>query len=407
MFARALLGRWTLGIALLALSAGAASAHPHAEPPPASLAVYLTEGELELSVLIRKRIVLGWLLRDDDFHNTAENMLPHASKAIIERCTVLIDGTEIDLDAKSFEEVRDTEFALTVRAYHVTFKNPLPKRPKKIVLRWLDFADIRWDGEQVVPLIVDAGRQLDSFQLTADEPEYVWHPEWTPGTRAPVALVAGARPAPPEDHRHWLSIALVVVLGIGLVWRPRAQGPRIAVAAAVLSLAVLWFAMAPDKGPASILPSEAQAGQIFETLHENVYRAFDAQSDDEIYDLLAKSVEAPLLDPLFGDVKESLVMREQGGAVCRVERIERLDRRVELPSESWARHFRVDASWRVFGSVAHYGHVHRRVNRYAATFAVRHDGASWKIADVEVTEHDRVDDPEADDGEGTDEGDDD
>ena len=52
-------------------------------------------------------------------------------------------------------------------------------------------------------------------------------------------------------------------------------------------------------------------------------------------DLLAVSVDAALLDELYADIYESLVMRDQGGAVCRVREVEKLGGHVEsLPDEA-------------------------------------------------------------------------
>ena len=141
------------------------------------------------------------------------------------------------------------------------------------------------------------------------------------------------------------------------------------------------------------LPTPDQAERLFETLHTNVYAAFDADTEDGIYDLLAESVDARLLDELYADVYESLVLREEGGAVCRVDGIEVQDAAVRLPEDKRGDpRFEVDCSWTVDGMVAHWGHIHRRTNRYRATYGVRHDGRSWKIDTVQVHEHERSDD---------------
>lgn len=48
-------------------------------------------------------------------------------------------------------------------------------------------------------------------------------------------------------------------------------------------------------------------------------------------------------------------------------------------------------SWKVSGSVLHWGHVHRRANQYSARFIVKAVGESWKIADLEVLKEIRID----------------
>jgi hypothetical protein len=67
------------------------------------------------------------------------------------------------------------------------------------------------------------------------------------------------------------------------------------------------------------LPDAAQARAVFEPLHANIYRAFDYSKEGDIYDALARSVEGEYLEQLYRQVYESLVMRDEGGAMSRVQ----------------------------------------------------------------------------------------
>ena len=52
--------------------------------------------------------------------------------------------------------------------------------------------------------------------------------------------------------------------------------------------------------------------------------------------------------------------------------------------------FRVSCRWVVKGLVEHWGHAHRRVNRYGAVYTLRPFGDSWRIYDVEINEQERI-----------------
>jgi len=168
----------------------------------------------------------------------------------------------------------------------------------------------------------------------------------------------------------------------------------------VAAVVVLAAVVLRDVGSVSVrppwnrvaMPSEDEALQLFEVLQNNVYRAFSARTEDEIYDLLAVSVDPEILDQLYGDVYESLILRGQGGAVCVIDRIEVLDKSIAgFDDSGGSPRFDVNWQWRVFGVVSHWGHQHKRTNQYRARYSVHHDGHSWKIAKVVVLDHSRVD----------------
>ena len=67
--------------------------------------------------------------------------------------------------------------------------------------------------------------------------------------------------------------------------------------------------------------NERKALGIFATLHSNIYRAFDFNNESDIYDVLSKSVDGPLLDKVYTEIYQSLIAREQGGAVARIKSV--------------------------------------------------------------------------------------
>jgi hypothetical protein len=86
------------------------------------------------------------------------------------------------------------------------------------------------------------------------------------------------------------------------------------------------------------------------------------------------------------------VLRDQGGAVARVEDVALTDAKIAFPANGSTTQFTADATWLLDAAVSHLGHTHRRKNQYRAEVVVRHDGASWHFASVHMLERKRLDD---------------
>ena len=272
--------------------------------------------------------------------------------------------------------------------------------PRKMSITWPGFSG---EGVEFVPVVIrvgDAGRPR-MFSMYAEEPQFIWHAtDVRPRATRVVTQVEGRarRLAPTAPATLLLAGILLVLLWLVLLWRRRrGAGWPESVAMAVLGCGGALLLSISSGVP---LPSLEERRRIFETLHGNIYQAFSADTEDEIYDLLQTSVDATRLDDLYGDIYESLILREQGGAVCGIDRLEPLGGSVDSHSANGGEQsassefpeFSVDWSWRVHGAVAHWGHIHRRTNQYRAEYRVRHDGESWKIAAVEVLSHERTED---------------
>ena len=139
---------------------------------------------------------------------------------------------------------------------------------------------------------------------------------------------------------------------------------------------------------------EEKAADIFEQLHKNMFRAFDYHSESEIYDALARSVHGDLLQELYLKIIDSLKVKEQGGAVSKVEKVNLVkgsklhptNLPVDTPSFAYRSH------WELLGTVEHWGHIHERNNKYIADFQIELVGDDWKITDMQVKDfkHDAV-----------------
>ena len=273
---------------------------------------------------------------------------------------------------------------------------PIKARPKKVVIHWehydlfpswpMDGIDVlfAWDDEQI------------AIGLNADEPTYIWH---APKLVSKKAILPDPPPPPPRINVPLLSVAclmgLIVFLPLSfllkLSLRVRWIGVLILVMAAaglkgqnVRSMRPFWLGDAK-------LPSEAEARDIFAVLQQNTYRAFDYDDEEKIFDVLARSVDGKLLERLYSEIFEGLVLRQDGGAVCKVRKVEVLSARITLPNDPEVREFKVRAKWRVTGRVGHYGHEHIRVTQYVADYVVAERDDGWRIAGVKVLNQRRLD----------------
>ncbi|MEO8494856.1 MAG: hypothetical protein ABI614_07280 [Planctomycetota bacterium] len=119
--------------------------------------------------------------------------------------------------------------------------------------------------------------------------------------------------------------------------------------------------------------------ELLGALLRNVYGAFDFRDDSDVYDALATSVSGDLLRDLYLRVKRSLLMAEQGGALSHVEQVEVL---AATPA--------IEATWRVTGTVEHWGHVHTRVNEYRGRVTVVNEGGTWKLKALHLLDEKRI-----------------
>jgi hypothetical protein len=125
-----------------------------------------------------------------------------------------------------------------------------------------------------------------------------------------------------------------------------------------------------------------------ESLLRNVYRAFDYHNESDIYDALAQSVQGDLLAELYLKIRQSLIMEEQGGAVAQVKEVKFIGAQ-PLPGRS-QNGFGERVTWQVEGTVEHWGHIHLRVNEYAADLEIEPAGDSWKITALNVSRQSQV-----------------
>lgn len=199
----------------------------------------------------------------------------------------------------------------------------------------------------------------------------------------------------PEPTRMSLPIGTVVLAVLALVVQlfSMASISRISVAMCVMATVMWPFLRTDVVNPFSPPPPIAadEAIQVFESLHGNAYRALDFGTEDRIYEVLETAVDGELLETLYLQLRESLAMKEQGGAVARVQSVTygEGEPRTFAPNLDWPG-FQFRSRWTVEGTVEHWGHVHERKNQFCALFSVEPRDGLWKITDMQIEEQESV-----------------
>lgn len=290
----------------------------------------------------------------------------------------------------------------------VILTHPTKGRPKQVSMVWDVYPRDPNEPWYAVDATLEVVAELDAYDenrlvyFEREEPEIIWHAPGKPVKQRVMPVVVAAGPT--RIPIPLVSLGIVGIWGIGLLglrfssgWRS-ARRPALAfsvvpIIAALFCHDVLVARVATPWGKGAKLPGEQEAVEVFSSLHRNVYRAFDYKTESDVYDVLAQSVAGDLLDQVYNEVYQSLIMRDQGGAVARVQSVDVLKTEVLssgiLPDSSEAA-FRVRSRWQVHGIVYHWGHVHARTNEYEAVYTIAQRGSSWKITGVEVLEQHRV-----------------
>ena len=326
---------------------------------------------------------------------------------------VMIDSVQVLPILKELTFVPYTVPGVPFDAYppdvHIVLSYSTKGPPKQVAMIWDLYpqdpsrAPFGLDPAVEVVAELDAYDENKMIVFLVDEPEVVWHAGGKPIRRKVTPIVAKVKPATipvPLLSLGFVALWAVSLLGLRFVPRRRQVIRQRALllsiaplAAALLTHNVLVKQVVVPWGMTARLPSEQEARELFTALHRNVYRAFDYKSESDIYDVLAQSVDGDLLDQVYNEVYQNLIMRDQGGAVARVQSVDVLEVDIEssgVVSDSSVVAFQVRTRWQVHGAVYHWGHVHSRTNEYKALYTVAQRADKWKITAVTDVEQRRI-----------------
>lgn len=348
--------------------------------------------ELQKKLMEKARAkAAGWLsLKIDD---NAAQINPPASVAVVK-------GSPGRTDALGPEEA----VTLTDAMLGLVWDFNLTEVPQQIEMRWNGF---------VVPIIslpvsvIMPGTPGEDFNLTAQSPASVWNNRGRVNLRSPLVQVP---PVPAGEHDFIiLPVAAMAWTIVGLLYiglrrrRSRRMSGRKLMrwAGLVLGAVVLWpmysVKVANPWAP-QVTVSPDQATKILTSLLRNIYRAFDQRTESGVYDVLARSIQGDMLEKVYLQTAESLLIDKQSSTRLHVTELEaHVDALKQIKKPNG---FIADAQWTVLGTVGHWGHQHQRVNRYTAKVTVKSDRlpkdstkerpASWKITTLEILDEKRL-----------------
>ncbi len=411
---------------LFLLAANPAPAHPQ-DGPHADVEITIGESAVVFDILVNLVMIdeMGEFPRENpsDIHPIEEDAVRAGLLEYLAReHRVAIDGVEVTPIVRTFNVVRSdpSHVALFPRTgmrgltkIHLVLDYPIKGELKSVAMRWGTFPpDFTIDPDEFgfrPPIRLEARLraegQLKIATFTKDEPEYIFHATGLSAEDrfASVPQLSEREPTTRTVTIPAVSLAIVGVYTLALVVTLARSGrgkPKALVAgAAPLVALVAYLALDTGRVPIRTITeqpeqlTEAEALAVFAPLHANIYRAFDYQTDTEIYDALARSVSGEMLDRLYNQVFASLIMHDQGGAVSSVQEVRLDETTIESIGEveSGEQGFAILARWQVDGVVNHFGHSHWRTNEYLARFGVVETEAGWRIAASEVLEQQRLD----------------
>ncbi|MGK0188793.1 MAG: hypothetical protein ACI9R3_004607 [Verrucomicrobiales bacterium] len=358
-----------------------------------------------------------------DTHPTMEEKREELEGFFREQCPVEIDGIIVQpvLTSLKFEDFETAAHLMTemdIVYVGLKLEYSLKRPPKRIGMKWGFFAQPE-EGEESFPgapddpAVVGDGLAHNPQEVVADfiihgdpdeydlvyfspeEPEYIWHRPAPELSSEALAELTAVRKGSAGSSGNMLRYGLFAVGGIiaafGLIVSLGKKGSKLKSAVLLGAGGAVCFAGGALSNSGSGALSEKEAVDTFKALQANIYSAFDHNTEDEIYDALAQSVDGALLDHVYNDVFESLILRSEGGVMATVQKVETLQAEVTATPDASSDSYVIDCIWRVHGSVKHFKHIHRRLNEYHASYEMAPRGGTWKIIKSIETKRERLD----------------
>ena len=136
------------------------------------------------------------------------------------------------------------------------------------------------------------------------------------------------------------------------------------------------------------MPTDMEAKRILQGLMLNTYRAFMLDNDEDIYDVLARSVAGEFLSEVYLQNREAMRIDTSEGTIGIVDRLD--VKSIESMNRLDNGGIGIVADWDVYGSVRHQNHIHFRCNTYKAELSIVPVDNYWKLTGVQLLEEDRV-----------------
>ncbi|MEM1296895.1 MAG: hypothetical protein AAGH89_16135 [Verrucomicrobiota bacterium] len=343
---------------------------------------------------------LGELIQMDQ----REAILTEFEETFDTACPLEVDGSlpDLKLDRIQFVRIADelgvvpddrkeipVSEALVAAVYAISTKG----YPSNLQLTW-DFFP-RPEIEVPVAFVTKVGKKTVTFsQANSQQGWTVPGSAALPTLRPVPAVIASAETGPlelPVPSLVFMGLALLIGIA-GRLAPPRANLPLgLAAVLCLIATPLAWnYGRIPLDDKISDLPAydEAYVDEVVYALLRNIYHAFDYRDESMIYDTLAASVDGPLLEQIYLEIRRGLELENQGGPRVKVTTVDLRETFAEPIGDREG--FRADVEWRAVGEVTHWGHTHKRPNFYHAWFAIEPRGESWKLTELEIIEEGRL-----------------
>jgi len=267
----------------------------------------------------------------------------------------------------------------------VIFVHPTDGLPQEASLTW----DLFDDRIQRVPgAATDEAGPLRFFLVPDDN--ILWWKNFLKNPTLPTLVDISPPPSLGLRILGWSSwlMAILFVGTLIVIARSFVRQRTVPRNTVVVSIVLL---LAAGAAFAATLPSrmtDEKAEEMVAGLLHNIYRAFDFRGEENIYDVLDRSVSGDLLTEIYLETRRGLELASQGGARAKVKDIEMLE--VESRPLEGRQGIAAHTRWNVSGSVGHWGHVHTRTNQYEADLTIEPIDGAWKLTNLTILQEERL-----------------
>ena len=189
-----------------------------------------------------------------------------------------------------------------------------------------------------------------------------------------------------------LCLTAILLFGMGRRLGLKGVYRITAMAFIIVTAVVVWpfghLAVRNPFAPPYELP-DVEAILILQGLLQNTYRAFDFRAENDVYDKLAVSVTGDLITDIYLQNRQRLEMVEQGGARAKVQDVQLLDA-AQIGPPGKRQRLTFQCTWRITGTVNHWGHTHQRRNQYEAKITIQPIEQTWKLVALDLINERRL-----------------
>lgn len=375
--------------------------------------LYVEPYEVRHEILTRVKDLEEWMdldLEDKKFINIneLEPLKKRIGEFLISKNVVRIDGKEIEpiLDRSNYIKVSLTGIQLIEKPQPLEVSTAIvgviisyitDGMPTEVTVDWELFTE---QINQVPATAIDPAGPFLTY-ITSEDNQYTWHNYLKKFQMPSVKNIEVD--ASILYFQLPLGSLLCLSILIPLIWKSKKRRdarqnifPQISLVLVALIAGIgLYFlplASISIARPSIITPaiSDDEASGLAKTLLKNVYRAFDFQREEHVYDKLALTVSGDLLVDIYLQNRKSLAIKKAGGAQAKIKQVDILDASA-YPLAEGKLGYTMKAKWTALGTVGHWGHVHTRKNLYEANLKIEADGEIWKITELNMLDEKRID----------------